>query len=204
MNKKEMEKKNHPSTIIHLLWRRQWQKKENILSFFTKMFTIQLMATRNPVNNSPVEVGNVGSLSHYLQGFCTSQEFHQPYQPPQDLAGGKTKTPVQPRLRGHQRCRIDRAKPWGFGLKKSTPQKNWVDWYTHLKNSYIPLKNDGWFRCISYWNWKFFFRGHVRFLGCSWPMFLSYLHQPREIPEIAGVPFPWLFTTIWCEVAIIC
>ena len=137
--------------------------------------------------------------------FVTPQEFHQPYQPPQALAGGKTKKPVQPRLRGHQRCRIDRAKPWGnFGWKKNDPKiKNWVDWYTHLKTNTLqginishlgkrkiifkmpflgnmlvswrvyPLKNDGWFRCISYWNSPFFIGDTLGFWGDNWPNFIQ-------------------------------
>jgi len=64
------------------------KEKNHEKSFFTKMFTIQLMATRNPVN-SPVEVGNVGSLSHYLQGFCYASGVPSTVSTPPSSGGWK-------------------------------------------------------------------------------------------------------------------
>ena len=52
-----------------------------------------------------------------------------------------------------------------------------------------PLKINGWFRCISYWNRPFFWR-HISFRGCN--IFqMGWNHRPTDRPGRASLPQHW-------------
>ena len=64
-------------------------------------------------------------------------------------------------------CHGALARDWGRGCWC----KLFSEIYIHPENQHIPWKMMV-ARCISYWNSPFsgFFRGHVSFWGCSWPV----------------------------------
>ena len=72
---------DRPIGLIHTAW--GGRTLDHLVNQGPNIWDTTLMATRNPVN-SPVELGSFFLISHYLQGFNTSQVvqdfFHQQYQ----------------------------------------------------------------------------------------------------------------------------